>query len=296
VTILDEIIDASTDSTVSTPDLLRKVQIAATRLGASDIVTWAKQELAGYPDDAPLPEYRKFGTAVIGRFSGPFNSWIEHNLSGGPDILERLWRVEMRQPLLELQSLSEGDTDAERQWPMFAVREYEKSRALHVEGYGLWSVRNVISCQKLRGVVDVIRSKAMEFALELQMQFPDAGSVGGPTVNTTPELAQAISHITFNITGDGTNVATGHHITQTSTVNRGDVAALRREVAALGLGEQDVEAFVTALAETQSLEAPAVVTVLDRMRNGAITLGTAITTEAAAAALIELGKMFLGLN
>ena len=46
----------------------------------------------------------------------------------------------------------------------------------------LFSAHNVTTRQSILGLLDIVRSKAMEFALELQTDYPDAGSPGGPTV------------------------------------------------------------------------------------------------------------------
>ncbi|MEO6116247.1 MAG: hypothetical protein ABIP33_07675 [Pseudolysinimonas sp.] len=66
MTVLDDILAASTDSSTSVADLLRKVQIAATRLGATQIVAWTMGELSGYPEGVEVPTYRHMNTLVMG--------------------------------------------------------------------------------------------------------------------------------------------------------------------------------------------------------------------------------------
>lgn len=59
MTLLDDIIDGSSDGTVSSSDLLRQVRTAVHRLGAQEVALWAKRELEGYEVTADRPDYRR---------------------------------------------------------------------------------------------------------------------------------------------------------------------------------------------------------------------------------------------
>ncbi|WP_460004288.1 AbiTii domain-containing protein [Microbacterium xylanilyticum] len=295
MTVLDDIIDASVDSNVAASDLLRRVQVAASRLGTAEVVEWARNELSGYRADDPLPTYRVRETEVNGVFTGPMREVRQFNLSVKLPSLEPWWTVEMRQPVMEIQALAEAEGNLSREWSAYAVHEYEHSKIFALEFFGLYQAHNIITPQSLRGVIDVIRSKALEFALDLQSADPTAGSVGGPTVATEPALALVVYNVTNNIYGDGANVATGSQIEQRSKVNMGDAEALRREAEALGLSGADAEEFTQILIEEESVDTPKVRRFLDRVRTGAVAAAAGVGTDLAAGSLLELGKGFLGL-
>lgn len=295
MTLLDDIIDGSTDGSVATTDLLRKVQIVAHRLGATEIVEWVKQELGGYDHAAELPPYRVQSTNVMGTFAGPMRSFMPVPLTVMPTGMRELWTVELREPVMELQSLSEGDGDPSREWPTSEVQRYETSGVYTIQFHTLWSAQNVITRSSLRGVVDTVRSKAMEFALELQIDFPDAGTLGGPNVSGELALAQTVYNITNNITGHGTNIATGSNIKQRSSVREGDAVALKSELVALGLSPSDAEAFVAAVKQDGDIDGPNVKSFLDKVGAGAITVAGSLASDVAAGVLLEFAKGFLGL-
>ncbi|WP_400994815.1 hypothetical protein [Agromyces sp. GXQ0307] len=295
MTLLDEIIDASSDSKVPTPDLLRKVLTVAHRLGAADIVQWTKHELSGYPKGIDVPAYRTFDSNVMALFTGPMQSQIRHQLTARPEGMDDLWRVDMREPLVELQALAEAEAEPSRAWSAYAVKAYEESGVFRIQYHNLFSAWNVVTRQSLLGVVDSVRSKALEFALELQADFPNAGAVGGPTVEN-PGVARVVYNLTNNITGDGTNVAAGAHIRQKSVVNKGDEASLRREVGELGLSAHDIDDFILALRRDGRVDGPVTTGFLDRVRTGAIAIAGSVSSDVIAGALIELGKGFLGLS
>jgi hypothetical protein len=298
MTLLDEIVDGSSDGSVTTPNLLRKVQIAATRLGANEIVDWAKSELSGYSDEAVLPPYRMTATPVVGTFSGPMRSFIPMNLSsvGLPPELAKWFSIELRQPLEELSALAEHDEDPGRPWPPYVVNAYEETGVYRLEFHGLFSARNILTRQYLRGIIDLVRNRAMEFGLELQTSFPAAGSVGGPTLKTEPQLGPVVYNITNNITGHGTNVATGSNIRQKTSVKAGDLSSLRQASEDLGLSHAEAQEFADAVAEDKGVKGPRVSRFLDKVRGGAITVAGSVASDTLAGSLVELATAYLGVS
>ncbi|TFD84055.1 hypothetical protein E3T61_20020 [Cryobacterium lactosi] len=296
MTLLDEIIDASTGESRSTSDLLRMVRVAAHRLGAIEISTWAQHELSGYPDDGELPDYRVQATSVLGIFAGPARSEIRHNLQRASDDFLEWFSVEIRQPISELESFASAESDAVREWPAWLVQKYERDGFFRMNMHVLFSAHNVIPRQRIHGLIDTVKTRVLDFALELQSDFPAAGSVDGPTVNSEPSLARTVNNITNNITGHGTNVAIGSEtVRQHSSVTVGDVAALRSEAEDLGLTADAAHEFATAVETDRSVDGPAVKHFLERVRRGSITLSSAVASDVVAGSLVELAKGFLGL-
>lgn len=136
----------------------------------------------------------------------------------------------------------------------------------------------------------------MEFGLELQSTFPTAGSVGGPTLKTEPQLAPVVYNITNNITGHGTNIAAGSNVRQKSSVKAGDLNSLRQAAEDLGLTPEEAQAFADAVQDDQAVEGARVSGFLDNMRNGAITVAGSMASDAAASSLMELAKAYLGMS
>ena len=293
-TLLDQIIDGSSDESMKTTDLLRKVQVAATRIGAPGVVAWVKQELQGYPDDAELPDYRKMTTSVMGHFTGPMQSQIKKQLPPYPGF-EDDFMINMRQPLITLQSFAEADEDAQLQWPAWRVKEYEETEAFGIQFYCLFGAWNVITRQSLLGAIDTVRSKAMEFALELQVSFPDAGSVDGPSVAKNTAVAPVVFNTTNNIYGHGANIATGSDIAQKSVI-KGNLEELGRQVRALGLDDAEVAEFTAIIEEEKSVDKPRGKAFLEKVRAGSVAVGAAVPSNVIAGSLIELAKMYLGVS
>lgn len=135
-------------------------------------------------------------------FTGPMREVRQFNLSVKLPSLEPWWTVEMRQPVMEIQALAEAEGNLSREWSAYAVHEYEHSKIFALEFFGLYQAHNIITPQSLRGVIDVIRSKALEFALDLQSADPTAArSVGRPS---PPSLRSRWSSTTSRTTSMAT--------------------------------------------------------------------------------------------
>lgn len=298
MSLLDEIIDGASSDSLSTANLLRKVQVAAARLGAEDVVSWVKHELNGYPSTDDLPSYRAKRTMMVqGVFAGPMQSRLTHDLPK-PHVDVDLWTPWFQsgfvQPVAELEAFAGEDQDSRFEWPTAIVDRYEKTQTFRLEYHALYSVHQVLTTQMLRGIVDSIRSAALDFALSLQLANPEAGSVGGPTIASDAAVASVVYNVTNNVTGHGTNIAAGTGITQTSTVAVGDRDALQDELSRIGLNPIDAREFADALDSDGSIEGPRVKSFLDRMKSGAIRVAGDVGIRIVTGQLAALGMEYLG--
>lgn len=289
--LLDQIIDGSTDSAVKTSDLLRKVQVAARRVVAPEVEAWVKRELNGYDTDDELPLYRTMTTVVNGLFTGPSHSRITQALPPHPDFIDD-FTVHMKQPLVELETFAESDKDAQSEWPAWRVKAYEDSGAFAIGFYGLFSIWNVVTRPSLRGVIDTVRNKAMEFALDLQEEYPNAGESDGPTVETDTRLATVVYNVTNNIYGNGTNIATGHDNSLKVRI-KGNRDEFVQELVKSGLSAEAADQFATNIDEGGFEGAPAR-GFIDRIKSGAISFSGNASASVMAGTLIELAKLYIG--
>lgn len=298
VSLLDDIIDGATDDSVSTSNLLRKVQVAAARLGAEEVVTWVKRELNGYPSVDNLPPYRSARDMIVqGVFTGPMRSTLTHDLPRpivDAENWSRWFRSAFVHPVAELEAFAAEEGDSRFEWPTYIVKRYEATETFRFEYHVLYSVHQVLTRQMLRGLVDSIRTAALDFAIALQLANPDAGSVGGPTIESDSKVASVVYNVTNNVTGHGTNIAAGSSITQTSTINTGDRDGLREELAKVGLDAAAADEFADALDADGSIEGAQVKSFLARVKSGAVKVSTDVGIKIVTGQLAALAMEYLG--
>lgn len=258
---MNEVIAGATDSAVTTSNLLRKVLVLARRLQSPELAEWTNGELNGF-SGRPLEEFPSYrGPLTIPvqvEFAGPGGSMVKHYISeesvpndGG--FRDAQFRIYLDQPLAELETLSQADRDLMQAWPTRAVGQLQtwssERRAPSVPYYGVFSAHKLITRAMLEGVVHTVRNKALDLALDLQENFPDAGEINGPSIQD-PEVRSVVNnYYQANIHGGTNTVGMGENVTQNVTVTQGDTAALMDALDRLGLAKADQDQLKAAIEE-----------------------------------------------
>lgn len=302
--VLDSIIDGASDPSIRTVDLLRRTIAAAHRLRAIAVREWAQRELAGYAgaQDEELPVYRRTQkTGVKAQWSGPFGSSATTVLTpaDAPEHFDRLFEVGFREPIAELEALTEGDSDAALTfpWPAAAHTRWNdlirEGRAAHVQGMALFAAQTIVPRQAMVGVLDAVRTEILQLALDLQDADDSAGEPGGPTVED-PRVEQVVNHFITNVFGGSPTVAQGVSVEQT-VVHIGDVASLTRAALALGVTGDDLTDYVdAALAARDDPDQSKLRRFAEKVRTGAVALAAGVGTNLAAEQLLSWAAAFLG--
>lgn len=299
MSLLDDVIQQASDGDASA--MLRKLMIVSHRLGATDLLAWVKGELNGYEDRDSLPSYRgPLPVVVQATIVGPgggkgTNTLTQHGVPEGYDDLFRAWFLD---PLATLEGFARSDHGLSIPWDPIAVAVYnrwiEDGEVPFVEYWGVYAAHKYISQSSVMGVVDIVRTKALELALELQSEYPDAGEKGGPTV-ADPAVRETLTHITNNIYGNITGLAQGGTVQQNVVVEAGDIACAL-EVARSFLARSSLNDFAKLLTDDGDEEAKR--TRLERfvsaVRAGSINLAGGVAAGVAADGLMALGSQFFG--
>jgi hypothetical protein len=301
VTILNQLIDGLADDALSTSSTLRKFLIVGSRLKSGAITEWVNGELNGL-GKLPVEQYPIYRgplqAPVEVLFTGPFGSWQKHFISreAVPDdggFRAAHFDIYFNESIAELEQLAQSDGDLRQVWPTLAVAKLEQwsqeGRAPRVEMHGIHSVEKRISRPMIHGVIDAVRNKALMLALDLQADFPDAGEMGGPTVQDQ-EVGKVVKyHFETHIHGGTNTVGMGENVTQNVNITQGDSEALMVALEKLGLGLEDRKSLGEALEKDGNKPGNAVKDFLAKLATGAIKIaGTAATEPAIAAVKIAI--------
>lgn len=299
MTLLDDVIDQASDGDASA--MLRKLMIVAHRLGAEALLGWVKGELNGYDDADSIPDYRgPLDVSVQAVIVGPGGGKGTNTLSqhGMPDGFDALFKVWFTDPLAVLEGFASSRKGISVPWDPTVVGLYNgwinDGSVPFIPYWGVYSAHKSVSQASLRGIVDVVRTKALELALDLQREFPEAGEKEGPTV-ANPEVREAVTLITNNIYGSVTGLAQGHNVEQTVSVTAGDlVGALSSAKKFL---EQEGIIQLSAVLTQEGTDADKrgrLEKLIGGVRAGSVALATGVTTDLAASGLMDIASQFFG--
>jgi AbiTii len=210
MSLLRQIQDDAVDSTVSVPTLLRRCKILSARLGSEDFKSWIESELSGYARKEDLPDYRVLTVHSKGHFSGPYGSGIRNAdipLSCLPkDFREALGHSYLMQPVAAMESLAASESGGllQEPWSPDLVAHFGQNIYQHQSCMQAWKV---IPKSSLVAALDAVRTRVLNFVLEIEATNPDAGEAAPNVAPIPKEKVQQI----FNtyITGTVQNLASG---------------------------------------------------------------------------------------
>jgi len=118
----------------------------------------------------------------------------------------------------------------------------------YYEGYTLMAAHMEIPRNAVVGVLDAVRNKALQFALEIEQQAPTAGEVS-PGTKPVPDERVAQIFNTY-IMGGAQNVALGNRaaVQHAQQIQAGNADALKRFLRDQGVETADLAELETAIA------------------------------------------------
>ena len=211
MSLLREIQNDAVNSNVKVSDLLRKCKILAYRLGNNDFKSWVEFELNGYSKIEILPNYRVLKVNSKGHFSGAFGSGLRNAdmpIFCLPSELQENYSIaRFSSPIATLESLSSSDSGVLTQnWNPIILAKYGSSM---YDGYNCIQAWKIIPASAVIGIIDTVKTKILNFALEIEMINKDAGDV---EINSNPIPQDKVSQIfNINVSGNVQNLASGNH-------------------------------------------------------------------------------------
>ena len=251
MSLLREIQDAAVDGSSDLESLLRKCRVLATRLKHDELKNWVNCELDGYPNGVALPDSRKCHGMPYGHFVGAFGRAVQNcpiPVTALPEELrETMSHRYFREGVGALKNLVESVEGPSLRfaWPAEAsalVRpENLASDLVLAQGWIYVDKGRVV------GILSTVRNRILSFALEIEASYPHAGEAAPGEIPVPKEVVTQIFNQTFQ--GPVANVASGHGIAQTGTINiqPGDFRTLAAFLEKQGVSEQDIKDLETAI-------------------------------------------------
>lgn len=292
--LLAEIQAAAVDAAHPLSDLLRKCQILAARLRHEPFKLWVRHELNGYPDDVTLPTYR-----------GPFRGEMKADLAGfmgasarnvgvpmtniPEEVREEARSMRFYQGVGMLESLI-ADANRVGETAVKSMFSAELAAMTPVwQNYQTIAMWAEVPIASIAGILDQVRSRALEFALEIEAENPNAGEAapGGE-----PPVPIARIDLIFNTTIYGGRVAVGPNATV--NVTPGDLGGLMAYLEARGIAKEDRKELEAALKADEGGLGPRVKAWLGEMALKTASFGGGVAENAAGGLIAAAVLRYLG--
>lgn len=213
MSLLREIQNDAVNSNIKVSDLLRRCKVLAYRLGNEDFKTWVDSELNGYESLDGIPSYRIYNDVNSkGHFSGAFGSGLRNadipSNCFPKEFRKNLTTVSLTGPIAEFESLvinAKKGKLLQQPWDANFVAMFSNKIYKNMVCVQAWKV---IPSTKLEGIIDIVKTKILNFVLEIEVINPEAGEA---KLNTNPIPQDKVSQIfNINISGNVGNLASGN--------------------------------------------------------------------------------------
>ncbi|MGQ0799656.1 MAG: AbiTii domain-containing protein [Pseudomarimonas sp.] len=242
--------EAMSDGDIAT--LLRKCKVLAFRLSNHEFKAWVDNELNGYSDVDELPKYRIFHVESYGHFSGPFGSGIKNGpippLALPAHYREFASTSRMAQPVSAYSSLlREGKrNNFQEQWPANLTALVSRDIYQNMACGAAWKL---IPYNAVASLVDTIRTRVLNFCLEIEALAPAAGEA---SINSSPVSQERVTQVFHtHINGTVQNLSSGgSNFSQSASINTNADAiftSLLQALSSAGIGTPEKNAASVAV-------------------------------------------------
>jgi hypothetical protein len=304
MSLLKEIQDGAVDAKIDVTQVLRKCRVLASRLHHDELKSWVQKELDGYPNGMDVPDYRMKPCHSKGHFVGFAGAQLKNAPIPTQNLPEQLQReitkVRFRESISALENLAAtGDRDSfGSQWPPELVQAYAGA---FYEDMELIQAVQVVPRNAIVSVIETVRNRVLNFALEIEAANPSAGEADPGSI----PLPERVVNQIFNnyITGNVANIASGSgtfHLSSAFNIARGDDDALKRALASLGVSHTDSNELAKAIKADSPLAigegfGPRVSKWLRSLVTKAARGGLKVTADVATQAVTALIKSYCGI-
>lgn len=249
MSLLLEIQEAAVDSKSDLASLLRRCKILAARLDSKPLEDWLLWEANGYPDEAPLPDYRMWGMQWKGHFSGMFGSGMR-NASIPSLCLPTGLQEALSEPfgchysIASIESMLAASTDN-------SMRVSNPSVAVDI-GDSLYIDMNCLEAwgefgtERFVNVLNAVRNRVLDFVLAVWKEEPNAGEIGSTSQTLGPQdITQIFNTVVYR--GGANVIGSSQNSTITVNVTTNDHDSLLSELRNHGISEEDLNSLRDAI-------------------------------------------------
>lgn len=240
--LIDDIIQLLSNEQSSLTEALLKTKLLLHQVQRKNLVSWVNHELTGYPEVAELPDYRILESRVMGDLMAP--GWMVNDqaipiMHLENDYREKLEKAEMRESLTLVQELAtKPQGSIRRPFPPEANRKLGSNLG---NGWAIQSAWCAISVLSVQNILIQVRSRLLDFVLELKDSLGDATSES--EIKEKSSSLDMTSMFNNAIFGPNTTIVVGDNNIQRveNSIIQGDFNSLRRQLKQLGLDEAAID-------------------------------------------------------
>ncbi|MBS1525331.1 MAG: hypothetical protein JST19_06770 [Bacteroidetes bacterium] len=302
--LVGQIINDLVNNDTPLSNALNKTKVLASRIGQDDLLTWANNELAGYPGKAKLPHYRECRGNITIDYVDRYRRGKHFPLTVDfdPEETKTFETASFYESVSRLESMIASKNNMIRYEFPSTSRHILQQMLQQVNGphFQLTSAGISLPIGFVHEILAAVRQRLLDFMLELERQFGSEVEIS--TLKDNKQTINQYMNTTINNNGDGNVVNTGSNSTIHAhiEISKGDKKDLANDLIKRGINESDISDLLTFIDEEKPTSdgkfSKQVNTWIGRMINKAVDGSWEIGIATAGGVLAEAIAKYYGIH
>lgn len=252
--LVTDIVNGAVDDGVKLATLLRKLLIVGDNLDNESLKKWVLHELNGYDTIDQLPPYRTMDITAKGQFLSIAGQMNDQPIPSAVLKEEHRWWAEkayLLNAIASFEALVEDDSSDGRvitEWPANMTAYYSNA---FKGGWTLNRAWQEIPTNAIRGMLDNVRTRILQFALELKRE------VGEDELSSDSASPEKVNNAVQTFIYGGQNIispsiAGDVQVIGQQVVVQGDFFSLSSALEAIGVAAQEVSELEAAITDDRA--------------------------------------------
>lgn len=171
--LIDEIIEILSSENCNLENALIKTKILLHKMGEKELLSWVNQELNGYDNIKDLPSYRKINCIVVGSFQNYTTRYTNHPLPImhlNKEQSDFFTKIKFTDSISTIEDISSKDNTIyfalELEFAPLLMKSLDSS-------LNITNLKRQVSKSNILGVLTQIRSRLLDFILDISEKFPE---------------------------------------------------------------------------------------------------------------------------
>ncbi|MBB5645741.1 hypothetical protein [Pedobacter cryoconitis] len=242
--LIGDIINELMDYATPISGALLKTKVLAARIHNKPLQEWVNGELNGYEESASLPDYRSTEGFPMGNYVNRNWKYTSSAISIAhldKEQTENLTCIFMRDSISAVEKLT---TQQGIKISLSSHKKYYLEQSIINLGNPHFQILNVhleIPATFLTNILAVVRSRLLEFMLEIETQFGQETEI--EDLKSKNAQVTHILHTTINNNGDGNVITSGsnNEISADITINKGNKEQLINNLEKHAVDQNDIK-------------------------------------------------------
>ncbi len=219
IDLINSIVEDLVSSDRKLSETMLKVKVLALKMHHEKLSSWIKSEIEGY-EGKEIPDYRVVGVGVFGNvIQDGFGGFYTKNNMPLPiefledKIKELLNSAPLRHPIAEIEDMALSDTDFEVSIPYVVFGKLSEPLA---NGWKIDSAWQLITKNKIQGIISKIKSTLLDFLMELSDEIREEEDFN--LIEDKPKVDNIYDKTIGQISGKTINISIGNENIQQANV------------------------------------------------------------------------------